>query len=115
MEVQERRKYFRIKLIIKVKTIREERFHYFYSRDLSVGGIFLETDTPYPIGTRLELEVPLTEVADKIKVIGDVARVVPLEDRQTGDTPGMGIHFGEMGQDDKAMLADFIAREMARQ
>jgi uncharacterized protein (TIGR02266 family) len=115
MEIQERRKYFRIKLIIKVKTIREERFHYFYSRDLSIGGIFLETDTPYPTGTNLDLEVPLPEVADKIKITGTVVRVVPLEDRQKGDIPGMGLHFSKIDPDDKAMLADFIAREMARE
>jgi len=115
MEIQERRKYFRIKMIIKVKTIREERFHYFYSRDLSIGGIFLETDTPYPVGTSFDLEIPLPEVADKINVTAVVVRVVPLEDRQKGDTPGMGLHFSKIAPDDKAMLADFIAREMARE
>ena len=113
MEFNERRKYFRIKLITKVALVRENRFHYFYSRDLSVGGIFLETDQPYPEGSTLDLDIPLPEIADKIRVTGKVVRVIPVEERQKGDTPGMAIQFTVINPEDKAMLADFIAREMA--
>ena len=114
MDLQERRKYFRIKLITKVAMLREDRFHYFYSRDLSAGGIFLETDTPYPIGSTLEMEIPLPEITDKIHLKGKVVRVVNIEERQKGNTPGMGIQFVDLDNWTKAMLADFIAREMAQ-
>lgn len=114
MEFQERRKYFRIKLITKVALIHDNRFHYFYSRDLSVGGIFLETDQPYPIGSQLELELPLPEIADKVRIKGKVMRMVGIEQRSKGNIPGMGIQFTELETSVKAMLADFIARETAR-
>jgi len=113
VEFKERRKYFRIKLITKVAMVQEDRFHYFYSRDLSVGGIFLETDQPYPAGSNLELEIPLPEITDKVHLKGKVVRVVPIEERQKGNVPGMGIQFVELDSWTKAMLADFIAREMA--
>jgi len=115
MAIQERRKYPRIKLITKVAHIREDKFHYFYSRDLSAGGIFLETDHPYPVGTELELEFPLPEVSERIRIKGKVVRVVETSEQYKGKTPGMGIQFEEMDSETSALLADFIARELARQ
>ena len=53
MADQERRQFPRIKLITKVTHVRGDFFHYYYSRDLSMGGMFLETREPFPIG-RLE-------------------------------------------------------------
>jgi len=114
MEFKERRKYPRIKLITKVAHISEDKFHYYYSRDLSVGGIFLETENPYPEGSVLELEFPLPEVADKVRVKGKVVRVVEVEERHKGKIPGMGIQFIEMDAETRAILADFVAREQAR-
>jgi len=115
MEIQERRRYFRIKLITKVTLVQDERFHYFYSRDLSVGGVFLETEEPYAIGTELKMEIPLPEVAERIKVKGKVVRRVLPAERQKGNIPGMGVHFTDMSPENQAMLADFIAREMAQE
>ncbi len=114
MTYDERRKYPRIRLIAKVAHIRGDHFHYFYSRDLSGGGIFLEGDHPYPLGTKLELELSLPEIADKVRLTGEVLRVEPPEARQMGKIPGMGIQFIGMDLETKALLADFIARELAR-
>jgi len=115
MGIDERRKYPRIRLIAKVAHIRGNQFHYFYSRDLSVGGIFLESDHPYPAGTTLELELVLPEIADKLRLRGRVIRVEPPESRHMGKVPGMGIEFLDMDTETQALLADFIARELARQ
>ncbi len=114
MEFEERRKYPRIRLIAKVSLGEWGQSHYFYSIDLSVGGIFLETDHAYPEGSRLELEFALPEIADKLKLVGEVVRVDPPEARQSGTIPGMGIRFIKIDLDTQAMLADFIARELAR-
>jgi len=113
MAILDRRKYPRIKIITKVAHIRGEHFHYFYSRDLSVGGIFLETDQAYPVGTKLELEMSLPEVVDRVRVFGKVVRVVAPEERLKGNIPGMGIQFIEMDTETQAMLADFIGKELA--
>jgi len=115
MAFEERRKYPRIQLIAKAAHIRGGHFHYYYSRDLSIGGIFLESDHPYPAGSKLEMELSLPEIADKVRLIGEVIRVEPPEARQMGKTPGMGIQFIEIDLETKALLADFIARELARQ
>ena len=115
MSFPERRKYPRIRLITKVAHIHGDRFHYFCSRDLSIGGIFLDTEHPYPLGTKLELELSLPDIADKIKILGEVVRIEPPEARQEGKSPGMGIQFYDMDNDTKAMLADFIGRELAKQ
>lgn len=114
MGIEERRKYPRIRLIAKVAHIRGNHFHYFYSRDLSVGGIFLEAEHPYPVGTKLELELVLPEIAERLRIHGTVIRVEPPESRQMGKIPGMGIQFDVMTSETKALLADFIARELAR-
>ena len=114
MEFEERRKYPRIRLIAKVQLAAGGQSHYFYSRDLSAGGIFLETEHAYPEGTRLELEFALPEIADKISLKGEVVRIERPETRQVGAVPGMGIRFLNLEPETKSMLADFIARELAR-
>jgi len=41
--------------------------------------------------------------------------VVETSEQYKGKTPGMGIKFEEMDSETSALLADFIARELARQ
>ncbi len=114
MTLAEKRRHPRVKLITKVTHIRSEFFHYYYSRDLSLGGIFLETQEPFPVGTEVKLEFPLPDVADKVLVKGKVARMVKRAEDAPGPYPGMGVEFVEMDEDTKAMFADFITRNLPR-
>ncbi len=54
--MEEKRKYIRVPLAVKVTNVRTKEFHFFYSKDISMGGMFLETKDPYPVGTEVELD-----------------------------------------------------------
>jgi uncharacterized protein (TIGR02266 family) len=65
--------------------------HNFYSgttRDISAGGLFIETDVPLPVGTRITVDLQLL----KTKVRADSEVVWVLMDDQ-GRTVGMGVRF----------------------
>lgn len=114
MQFTEKRKHPRIKLITKVTHLSGEFFHYYYSRDLSVGGIFLETQEPFPAGTEVKLEFPLPEVTERLSVKGKVVRLVENATEGPGPYPGMGVEFVDMNEEAAAKIADFITRSLSR-
>jgi len=114
MPGQDRRQYQRIKLITKVTHTRGDFFHYYYSRDLSIGGIFLETREPFPAGAPIALEFPLPGISRRITCPGQVVRVVLPVENDPSVVPGMGIQFGELDEETQGMLAEFIANMIAR-
>jgi type IV pilus assembly protein PilZ len=114
MPGQDRRQYQRISLITKVTHLRGDFFHYYYSRDLSQGGIFLETREPFPAETPVMLEFPLPGISHRVTCQGLVVRVVKPVESEPALVPGMGIQFTEMDETTKGMLAEFIANMIAR-
>ena len=114
MNNQERRSYPRVKLITKVTHVAGDFFHYYYSRDLSRGGIFLETREPFPGGTQVNLEFPLPGISRRVAVQGQVVRTVASEEKDPSIVPGMGIQFGDLEEETKGMLAEFIANLLSR-
>lgn len=71
-------------------------------KSLSLGGVFITTPNPPPVGTlvRLLFEVPGGEVRSR----GIVKRSVRGQ--------GMGIQFSHMGHDDRARLHQLLNRLM---
>jgi len=113
MPGQERREYQRINLITKVTHLRGDFFHYYYSRDLSLGGIFLETREPFPAGATVMLEFPLPGISHRVTCQGKVVRVTLPVENAPGLVPGMGIQFTELDEETQGMLAEFIANMIA--
>ena len=109
MQRHERRRFPRVKLITKVTHIEGDFFHYYYSRDLSVGGMFLETREPFPLGTRLLLEFPLPGVTERVELRGEVVRLVSRSEASPAKPAGMGVKFDEPDQETHALLANFIS------
>ena len=73
-----------------------------FSRDLSVGGIFVDTKEPCSIGTRLDLRFHLTENDPVIIARGEVRYIVPKL--------GMGVQFSEVSSEDQKRIAAFVAQ-----
>jgi len=71
------------------------------SRDLSIGGIFVDTKEPCSVGTRLDLRFHLTEHDPIIMASGEVRYVVPKL--------GMGVQFSEISREDRKRIAEFVA------
>lgn len=78
-----------------------------FTRDISIGGIFLTTDALLPIGTELNLRLALSPDAEPTELRGVVVRSGKCNDER-----GMAIAFRvEAGQPEKRMISAFIRDE----
>jgi uncharacterized protein (TIGR02266 family) len=71
-----------------------------YSRDLSVGGLFIDTKEPSKIGTGVDLRFRLSENDPVIIAKGEVRYVVPKL--------GMGVQFTEISDEDRRRVTTFV-------
>ena len=62
---------------------------------LSEGGIYLRTNKPFPVGSKVEISIPL-ESGEIVKVIGEVASSMGLLKGQFLVPPGIAVRFVEM-------------------
>ncbi len=88
----DRRKFERFETSISVDYASGDTFLFSYIQNISEMGIFIRSDEPFPIGTRLHMRFT-PEGQDPIEVSGEVTWVNPY--RPFGDNlnPGMGVNF----------------------
>ena len=84
-----------------------EGFIYFYSTDISLGGIFLESDIPLKVGTQVLLSFTLRDGETPIRGTGMVVR---LEHQAEDNQPvvGMGLQFVGLPEGAKKKIQEFI-------
>lgn len=85
---RERRVHPRFRLAVVVNFGSTHNFYSGRTRDISAGGLFIETDVPLPVGTRITVDLQLL----KTKVRADSEVVWVLMD-DNGQTVGMGVRF----------------------
>lgn len=82
---------------------------YFFSTDVSAGGLFIETDMPIRLGTQVFLRFSLTPKAKPIQATGEVVRVMRDENVETGrGKVGIGIRFVYIHPLDRELIQEFI-------
>ena len=88
------------------KSATVDEFIEHHSYDVSRGGIYIKTPSPFPPGTLLKFEI---RIQDEQSVLAGVGRVVwKREPAQAGgsETPaGMGVKFIKLDDKSKAMIA----------
>ena len=78
-----------------------------YAQNISEGGIFIKTDTPLPIGSKVRLQISLVHQSlTYIDAKGEVVHAIEKASR--GKEKGMGIRFIEMCEESKEFLRDFV-------
>lgn len=80
-----------------------------YISDLSEYGVFVHTDTPSPLGTKLKLR--FTVLLDDPVIVEGEGRVVR---HQEDPSPGMGIEFTELSPEMILRVNDVLARQRPR-
>ncbi|HEY8073588.1 MAG TPA: PilZ domain-containing protein [Labilithrix sp.] len=82
------------------------------ARDASLGGLFVETDTPLEEGTLLSIEI----VDGDDKVVMD-ARVISVRAKAEGESApaGMGVRFLDLPDEAAGTLRRILARKMPRE
>jgi len=82
---------------------------YFFSKDISAGGLFLESDIPIRLGTQVFLRFSLAPKARPIQATGEVVRVMRDHKQEEGmGKVGIGIRFIYIHPLDRELIQEFI-------
>ncbi len=99
----DRRRHARVPLVTQVYC--EELMWLAFSRDVSVGGMFVETKHPVALGTRVRIRFHLEEGDPIVEASGLVKYVVPKL--------GVGVQFVEIEPMDRKRLAEYVSKTPA--
>ena len=86
----DRRKSRRTDLVVRVDYQTVDELFSDFARNINEGGIFVETATPHPLGTVVDLQFRLPGSDEPVRIKGTVVRVSGGEG---GGSPGLGIEF----------------------
>lgn len=87
---------------------------YFFSTDISAGGLFLETEIPVRLGTQVFLRFSLMPKARPIQATGEVVRVMRDQNEGGEGKIGVGIRFIYIHPLDRELIQDFIGPATAQ-
>lgn len=106
---KERRRFVRLPVGVMIRITSEQDAEVFstnYSGDLSMGGMFIKTFTPKPVGTPVTIRLPVPHPPG----YGEVKGVVVYRQEPTGHgvKAGMGVSFKEIDPNARHALRQFI-------
>ena len=90
-----KRKYLRVTVNKKVQVVHRSKEYTLYTANLSEGGVYIRKTNPFPIGSEMEITLPL-ENEGSLTLKGVVVHVKGLFSDILYSTPGMGVQFKEM-------------------
>ncbi len=103
----DRRIHDRFDVTWAVDCAADDTFLYASIANISAMGIFVRTEHPLPIGTRLDLQFAPPGMP-KFQLDGEVAWINPLRDSGDNPNPGMGVRFIELALPDRERLVHVI-------
>lgn len=107
----ERRSYVRVPVKIRMLARYEGEGAgelYFFSKNLSAGGVFLESDILLEKGTRIYLEFVLPHDPKLIIVKSEVVWIKEDTGQGPHTSAGMGIKFLNLDEENRKAIVDFI-------
>lgn len=99
----------RVPLSAEVDLSSDTNFFTGFSTDIAMGGLFVATLGPLPIGTHIALKFTLPGGAE-ITANGEVRWVRAFDEREPEMLPGMGVQFVDLTPKARAAIAEFIAK-----
>ena len=105
---RERRRTRRVPVQIQIQYKTADGFFQDYVRNLSLGGIFIETSNPLPMNTKLKVEFCLPEMSEPITADGVVVHTLRVGTTRNPSVSGMGIRFSELEPSSKQMLEAYL-------
>jgi type IV pilus assembly protein PilZ len=104
----ERRAHVRLPARFLVEYQHVEDFLIDYSANISIGGMFIQTQRPLPVGTRFRLRFKIPNRARPVETEGVVCWVIP-PDHSGPEKSGMGIKFFELSPSDRKAVEKMLA------
>ena len=105
----EKRKYprYSLSLLVQYRFNTFEDFLAEYAENISLGGMFIRTDTPREEGALIYLQFALKDGSRLIEGLGRVVRVNPVGVPHR--TPGMGVEFVNFDAESMSLVEEIIA------
>ena len=94
----ERREYHRYDTSIAVDYANGDTFLFAYLKNISEMGIFIRSNEPQAVGTRLKLRFHVDD-GDPLVLDGEVTWINPYRQKGENINPGMGVRFIELTPD----------------
>lgn len=102
---RDRRLHERENLKIPVDYSAVDAFFSEFTTNINEGGMFIETDTPAPLDSEVQLQFRLPNLERPVKVSG---RVAWISDGKGESPPGMGIEFQELAPEVRRTINDLV-------
>lgn len=110
-QIRKKRKHLRVSINEKVTVVLDGIEHKLYTETLSEKGIYIRKKDPFPIGSKVEVVLPLDD-GKSIKLKGEVIHVKGLFGDVMNVPPGMGIEFKKISKSNAKILRNFIKKEI---
>jgi uncharacterized protein (TIGR02266 family) len=107
--MEERRKSVRIETNAMIDVLGKEVLMFHRIRDLSMGGVCIETESLEPVGSEVDLVINFPDLDEIIETKGVV--VWAHEEPR----PGMAIKFVDLKEEDKMVLRRYLGMLESRQ
>src|SRR5262245_28749358 len=104
-----------LSMTVRYKSATVDDFVEHHSDNVSRGGIFIKTTSPFPPGTLLKFEI---RIADDEAVLAGVGRVVWKRDEPGDDEDepaGMGVKFIKLDEKSRALIARLVDRAQGKE
>ena len=103
----ERRRAERADLVVRVDYQTVDEFFSEFARNINEGGLFVESETPHPLGTRVDLQFQLPGSDEPVQVSGTVVRT---SSGSGSEPPGMGIEFDDLDSQTRQRVDELVRR-----
>ncbi len=105
----ERREFKRFPERLEITMHSDTNFYVGFTKDISAGGLFIATYDHWEIGDRLEIELAF-EDKRIIKATVEVRWVKEYNPYQKDSTPGIGVKFVEIKEEDREYISNFLKK-----
>jgi type IV pilus assembly protein PilZ len=103
----DRRKTDRADLVVRVAYHTIDELFSEFARNINEGGLFVETDTPHPVGTEVSLQFKIPGSDEPLHVIGRIAHTTSGGE---GEPPGIGIEFDDLDSQARQRINQLVRR-----
>lgn len=97
-----------IQLLVDYKA--EGHYLFDFCRDLSSGGVFIQTKTPLNTGSDIELTFTIPDSKETLNTKGKVIWVQGAVENREDLQPGMGVQFDAFSESQRVLLDKFVSR-----
>ena len=101
----DRRKSDRADLVVRVDYHTVDELFSEFARNINEGGLFVETDTPHPVGTEVHLQFHVPGAEEPLQVIG---RVVRTSGEDRNEPNGIGIEFDDLDRQARQRINQLV-------